>query len=238
MKIIEASSYKDLSAKAAMLFVAQMVEKPNSVLGLATGSSPIGLYQELIDYYKKGIISFKDVVSFNLDEYVGLPKTHKESYDYFMHDQLFNHVDIKEENIHVPNGIFTDANAECDKYEALIKAAGGIDIQLLGIGVNAHIGFNEPSDVFAKKTHRVDLKEETIQANARFFGSEEEVPKEAVTMGISTIMAAKKVVLIASGENKFDALEKTINGPVTPEVPASALQYHPDTTIIFCKTSS
>lgn len=238
MNVLEASGYGDVSAKAAAIFAAQLIEKPDSVLGLATGSTPLGMYKALVNYYNDGLISFKNCISFNLDEYVGLAKDHQESYDYFMHKQLFNHVDIDEKNVHVPDGVFTDANKVCDDYEAAIKAAGGLDIQLLGLGVNGHIGFNEPSDNFVPKTHLVDLAPETIQANARFFDSADEVPKQAITSGIGTIMSAKKILLIASGENKLDALEKTIYGPVTPEVPASALQYHPNVTIIYSKSSN
>lgn len=234
MKVIYTKSYAELSEKAAELIAAQVQEKAESVLGLATGSTPIGTYDKLIEMNKAGKVDFSKVTSINLDEYVGLTGEHDQSYRYFMNDKLFNHVNINKENTNVPNGVAEDIDAECKRYDALIEEKGGIDLQLLGIGHNGHIGFNEPCDIFEKNTHKVQLGESTIQANARFFGSMDEVPKEAVTMGIQAIMLAKKVLLIANGPDKKDIIEKAVNGPVTPQVPASILQFHPDVTVICC----
>lgn len=234
MKVIYTKSYAELSEKAAELIAAQVQEKAESVLGLATGSTPIGTYDKLIEMNKAGKVDFSKVTSINLDEYVGLTGDHDQSYRYFMNDKLFNHVNINKENTNVPNGVAEDIDAECKRYDALIEEKGGIDLQLLGIGHNGHIGFNEPCDIFEKNTHKVQLGESTIQANARFFGSMDEVPKEAVTMGIQAIMLAKKVLLIANGPDKKDIIEKAVNGPVTPQVPASILQFHPDVTVICC----
>lgn len=234
MKVIYTKSYAELSEKAAELIAAQVQGKAESVLGLATGSTPIGTYEKLIEMNKAGKVDFSKVTSINLDEYVGLTGDHDQSYRYFMNDKLFNHVNINKENTNVPNGVAADIEAECKRYDALIEEKGGIDLQLLGIGHNGHIGFNEPCDIFEKNTHRVQLGETTIQANARFFGSMDEVPKEAVTMGIQAIMMAKKVLLIANGPDKKDIIEKAVNGPVTPQVPASILQFHPDVTVICC----
>lgn len=234
MKVIYTKSYAELSEKAAELIAAQVQEKAESVLGLATGSTPIGTYEKLIEMNKAGKVDFSKVTSINLDEYVGLTGDHDQSYRYFMNDKLFNHVNINKENTNVPNGVAEDIEAECKRYDALIREKGGIDLQLLGIGHNGHIGFNEPCDIFEKNTHRVELGASTIQANARFFGSMDEVPKEAVTMGIQAIMLAKKVLLIANGPDKKEIIEKAVNGPVTPQVPASVLQFHPDVTVICC----
>lgn len=232
MKLIKATDYKDMSKKAANIFRAQITLKPDSVLGLATGSTPIGTYEQLIEWYKAGEIDFAAVKTVNLDEYVGLDGDSDQSYRYFMNDKLFNHVNIDKANTNVPNGKAADKNAECDRYEALIKELGGIDVQLLGIGNNGHIGFNEPNDCFDKTTHEVQLTESTINANTRFFASKEDVPTTAISMGIQTIMQAKKIVLIANGASKADIIYDTCFGPITPNVPASALQLHPDVTII------
>jgi len=233
MKFIQTESYEKLSRQAANIISAQIIMKPDSVLGLATGSSPIGIYRQLIEWHKKGDLDFSEVTSINLDEYVGLREDNDQSYRYFMQTQLFDHVNIRRENTYVPNGCAADLEKECAEYDARIERFGGIDLQLLGIGLDGHIGFNEPSDVFVKNTHVVDLHESTIRANARFFGSADEVPRQAVTMGMVSIMQAKKILLIANGPAKKEILEKAFFGPITPEIPASILQLHPDITVVY-----
>lgn len=234
MKVIHATSYSDLSRKAANIISAQVILKPHSVLGLATGSTPIGTYKQLIEWYNKGDIDFSSAITVNLDEYVGLAPTNEQSYRYFMNENLFKHINVPIENTHVPSGLAKDMEEECVKYDALITNLGGIDLQLLGIGHNGHIGFNEPDNAFEKTTHIVSLGESTIQANARFFEDINEVPNKAITMGIKSIMQAKKILLIANGPDKKDIIEKALYGPVTPSVPASILQLHPDLTVICC----
>ena len=233
MKFITVDTYNKLSRQAANIISAQVILKPDSVLGLATGSSPLGTYKQLIEWYEKGDIDFSQVTSVNLDEYVGLDGTNDQSYRYFMDNNFFNYINIKKENTFVPNGCADDLAAEGEAYDNHIKALGGIDLQLLGIGLDGHIGFNEPDSVFTKETHVVELDESTIKANARFFESEADVPRKAVTMGMGGIMGAKKVVLIANGANKKEILEKAFFGPITPEVPASILQLHPNVTVIY-----
>lgn len=232
MKIIRCKDYEDMSKKAAALFFSQIHMKPDCVLGLATGSTPVGTYKQLIKWYEEGELDFSKVKSVNLDEYVGLDGTNDQSYRYFMNENLFNHVNIDKANTNVPNGKADNMNEEALRYEALIESLGGIDMQLLGIGNNGHIGFNEPSDAFDKITHEVKLTDSTIHANARFFETIDDVPKTAISMVIGTIMKAKKVVLIANGPKKADIIYETCFGPITPNVPASALQMHPDATII------
>ena len=232
MKLLIEESYEDMSRRAADVIAEVVVEKPNCVLGLATGSTPIGLYADLVSDCKEGEISFKDVSTYNLDEYRGLAGDHDQSYRYFMNVNLFDHVDIDKAATHVPDGACEDADAACAAYEEAIEAAGGVDIQLLGLGHNGHIGFNEPCDEFPKATHCVTLTESTIQANSRLFDSIDEVPREAYTMGIGTIMKAKKILVVANGEGKADIVRRAFFGPVTPEVPASILQFHPDVTVI------
>ncbi len=234
MKVIHATSYSDLSRKAANIISAQVILKPHSVLGLATGSTPIGTYKQIIEWYNKGDIDFSSTITVNLDEYVGLAPTNEQSYRYFMNENLFRHINIPLENTHVPSGLAEDMEAECVNYDALITNLGGIDLQLLGIGHNGHIGFNEPNNAFEKTTHIVSLGESTIQANARFFDDIKEVPNKAITMGIKSIMQAKKILLNANGPDKKDIIEKALYGPVTPSVPASILQLHPDLTVICC----
>lgn len=234
MKFITVDSYEKLSRQAANIISAQVIIKPDSVLGLATGSSPLGTYRQLIDWYKKGDIDFSECISVNLDEYVGLDGENDQSYRYFMNHNFFHAINIKPENTFVPNGCAEDLTAECEKYDARIADLGGIDLQLLGIGLDGHIGFNEPDDYFVKNTHIVELHESTIKANSRFFENEAEVPREAVTMGMVSIMQAKKILLIASGQNKRDIVEKAFFGPITPKIPASILQLHPDITVIQC----
>lgn len=232
MKIFETANYQEMSRKAANILSAQVILKPDCVLGLATGSTPIGTYDQLVDWYEKGDVDFSEVKTVNLDEYRGLTRDNDQSYYYFMHKHLFDRVNIVPENTHVPDGTENDAEKECESYEQLIESLGGVDIQLLGLGHNGHIGFNEPASVFPQKTHCVDLTESTIEANKRFFASAEDVPRQAYTMGIGTIMKARKILLIVSGEDKADIVEKAFFGPVTPEVPASILQLHRDVIIV------
>lgn len=232
MKIYKAKDYKDMSRKAANIISAQVIMKPNCVLGLATGSTPIGTYDQLVEWYNKGDLDFSEVTTVNLDEYKGLPRTNDQSYYYFMHQHLFDRVNIDPERTNVPNGMEPDAEKECGRYEELIRSLGGVDLQLLGLGHNGHIGFNEPGEVFEKETHCVDLTESTIEANKRFFASADDVPNQAYTMGIKTIMQAKKILIVVNGENKADIVERAFFGPVTPEVPASILQLHNDVTLV------
>jgi glucosamine-6-phosphate deaminase len=232
MKLIQAQNYDDMSRKAANIISAQVILYPRSVLGLATGSTPVGIYRQLIDWYRKGDVDFHEAVSVNLDEYCGLPADNPQSYRYYMQQNFFDHINIVPGNTNVPNGLAKDIDAECARYDRLITDLGGIDLQLLGLGNTGHIGFNEPDDNFDKMTHRVALKEQTIKANARFFDSTDEVPRYAVTMGIKAIMQAQKILLVVSGENKSDILEKSMFGPVTPEIPASILQLHPNVTVV------
>ncbi len=233
MKFFTVENYDKLSRQAANIISAQVIMKPNSVLGLATGSSPLGIYRQLIDWYNKGDLDFSEVTSINLDEYVGLDESNDQSYRYFMQHNFFDHINIKRENTYVPNGCTDDTDRECAEYDARIERVGGIDLQLLGIGLDGHIGFNEPADIFVKATHVVDLHESTIRANARFFESEDQVPRQAITMGMISIMQAKKIVLIANGEAKKDIVQKAFFGPITPTIPASILQLHPDLTVIY-----
>ena len=232
MKIYKAKDYKEMSRKAANIISAQVIMKPNCVLGLATGSTPIGTYDQLVEWYNKGDLDFSEVTTVNLDEYKGLPRTNDQSYYYFMHQHLFDRVNIDPERTNVPNGMEPDAEKECGRYEELIRSLGGVDLQLLGLGHNGHIGFNEPGEAFEKETHCVDLTESTIEANKRFFASADDVPKQAYTMGIKTIMQAKKILIVVNGENKADIVERAFFGPVTPEVPASILQLHNDVTLV------
>lgn len=232
VKIIKAKDYNEMSRKAANIISAQVIMKPDCVLGLATGSSPLGTYAQLIDWYNKGDIDFSQTKSVNLDEYRGLSHDNPQSYYYFMHENFFKHINIDPANTHVPNGMEADSAKACAEHEAIIQELGGIDLQLLGLGNNGHIGFNEPGEAFEKETHCVDLTESTIQANSRFFEKIEDVPTQAYTMGIKSIMMAKKILIIVSGEAKADAVNKSFFGPVVPHVPASILQMHPDVTLV------
>lgn len=232
MKFIIAEDYDAMSRAAANVIAGYVTSHPDCVLGLATGSTPIGLYGCLVKDYEAGVLSFKDVTSFNLDEYRGLDPQHNQSYRYFMEHNLFSHVDIEAARTHVPDGACPDAQAACAAYEQAIAEAGGLGLQLLGLGHNGHIGFNEPADSFPVTTHCVELTESTIQANSRLFDSIDEVPREAYTMGIGTIMKARKILMVVSGEDKAAILEQSLFGPVVPEVPASALQLHPDVTVV------
>lgn len=232
MKIYVSDDYKGMSRKAANIVSAQVILNPACVLGLATGSTPIGMYQQLIDWYNKGDLDFSQVKSVNLDEYVGLAPTHDQSYRYFMQHNLFDHVNIDPANTNVPNGLASDPEAECQRYNEVIRSMGGIDIQVLGMGHNGHIGFNEPGEAFELETHVVDLTERTIEANARFFASKDEVPKRAITMGIKSIMQARQILVVVSGEDKAEIVKKAFFGPVVPQVPASILQMHPN--VVLC----
>ncbi len=232
MRIIKAEDYADMSRKAASLIYAQVISKQNCVLGLATGSTPIGTYEQLIKWYEKGDLDFSQVTSINLDEYKGLSGDNDQSYRYFMNKNLFTHINILPENTFVPDGLEADSQKACDDYNNIIKEKGGVDLQLLGLGHNGHIGFNEPAEIFEKETHCVDLTQSTIDANARFFASMDDVPKQAYTMGIQTIMQAKKVVVVVSGKDKAEIVKRAFFGPITPLVPASVLQLHNDLIIV------
>ena len=232
MRMFCEKDYEAMSRRAAQVIAAEITHNPACVLGLATGSTPEGAYKYLVDWYKKGCLSFQEVLTVNLDEYVGLSPEHEQSYRYFMQSNLFDHVDILPEFTTVPDGLAADLNAECARYDDYIRSQGYAALQLLGIGRNGHIGFNEPGDCFVKETHVVDLTESTIDANARFFASRDDVPKQAISMGIGAIMGAKKVLLCASGEDKADAICKSVCGPITPRCPGSILQLHPNVVLV------
>ena len=232
MRIIRTKNYDEMSRKAAAIIAAQVIHKPDCVLGLATGGTPVGTYKNLVEWYKSGDLDFSEVSTVNLDEYRGLPREHRESYWSFMHRNLFDHVNIPQDRINLPDGTNMDADAECKRYDAVIASMGGVDLQLLGIGHDGHIGFNEPSDAFDMGTHCVDLTEETIEANKRFFASRDEVPRQAYTMGTHTIMSACKVLMIVSGRDKAEIIKKAFFGPVTPHVPASILPMHPNFELV------
>ena len=232
MRVYRAEDYKSMSRQAANIVSAQVILKPNCVLGLATGSTPIGMYQQLVEWFKKGDVDFSQVRSVNLDEYVGLAPTHDQSYRYFMQSNLFDHINILPENTNVPNGLAEDLDAECARYNKVIADLGGVDLQVLGMGHNGHIAFNEPGDDFGLETHVVDLTDSTIDANARFFASRDEVPRKALTMGIRSIMQARHILVVVNGEAKADIVKAAFTGPVTPEVPASVLQLHPNLSLV------
>lgn len=232
MQVVVVDNYKEMSQTAAELFRDRLKEKPKLVLGLATGSTPVGTYCQLIEMHKAGTVSFKQATAFNLDEYCGLTGEHEQSYARFMEEKLFQLIDIEQENTFIPKGDAKDIQSECQHYDALIQERGGIDLQLLGIGENGHIGFNEPNDRLSAGTHRVELDPGTIEANSRFFDSREEVPKSAVTMGMGTILKAKEIVLLAAGVKKADAIRGLLSGKISTNNPASFLQLHPRVTII------
>lgn len=232
MRVYCEKDYDHASRVAANMISAQVIMKPDCVLGLATGSTPIGTYEELIRRYEKGDLDFSLVHSINLDEYKGLDPDNDQSYRYFMNKHLFNSINIDKKNTFVPDGTEADAEKACGQYDEIIRAHGGVDLQILGLGHNGHIGFNEPGSDFAKGTHCVKLAESTISANARFFDSMDDVPKEAYTMGIQSIMQAKKIMVIVSGEGKKDIVREAFLGPITPQVPASVLQLHSDVILV------
>ena len=233
MKIIRAKDYQDMSRKAANIISARVIMKPDCVLGLATGGTPVGTYAQLVDWCNKGDLDFSEVTTVNLDEYRGLPKEHPQSYWYFMNENLFSKVNIDPAKTNLPDGTNLDTAAECARYNGIIHKLGGIDLQLLGIGPNGHIGFNEPGEAFELETHCIDLAPTTIEANKRFFdGNEALVPKQAYTMGIKTIMQARKVLVVANGKAKAQAVKDAVTGPVTPACPGSILQLHPDCILV------
>jgi glucosamine-6-phosphate deaminase len=238
MRIIVTESYEEMSTAAARIVAGQLYLKPNSVLGLATGSTPLLMYQKLVQVHEQIGLDFSEAISFNLDEYLGLEPENPQSYHYFMHENFFDKINIKPENIFIPNGKPDNLDEECKHYDKLIESKGGIDLQILGVGQNAHIGFNEPDIKFEATTHKVKLDEETIEANARFFSDRKDVPRYAISMGIKTIMLAKKVILLANGKNKAEAIYKTIYGGVRPDAPASILQLHQDVLIIVDKEAA
>lgn len=231
MRIIRVKDYQQMSRAAANVISAQVILKPNCVLGLATGSSPIGAYQQLIEWYKKGDVDFSQVTTVNLDEYVGLTPDHDQSYHYFMHHNFFDSINLDPARINIPDGCAKDMPAECARYDGILRSLG-VDLQLLGLGNNGHIGFNEPDDVFSKGTHVVTLTESTREANKRFFPSIDDVPKTAVSMGVFDILQAKRVLMVASGKAKAQAVRDAFFGPITPQVPASILQFHADFTLV------
>ena len=238
MEVLIFETYEDMSKYAARMIAERIKAKPNLVLGLATGSTPVGTYQELIRLHKEEGLDFSQVVTFNLDEYLGLPGDHEQSYRYFMDTNLFNHININKANTHVPDGTAEDPEAFCRQYEEAIKAAGGIDFQVLGIGANGHIAFNEPGSPRDSRTRVVDLDEQTIKDNSRFFASIDEVPRQAISMGMATILEAKEIILLANKANKADAIAKSVEGPMTEQVPASLLQEHPKTTFLVEKEAA
>lgn len=238
MQLIRVSSYEELSRKAADIISAQVILKPGCVLGLATGSTPVGTYRQLIERFRRGDLDFSRVTAFNLDEYLGISPEHPQSYHAFMQEQLFRHINICPRRCHVPEGCAEDPRAFARAYDQAIAEHGGIDLQLLGIGNNGHIGFNEPSGVFYKGTHVVDLTDSTIDANKRFFANREDVPKQAITLGTSGIMHAKKVILLAFGKGKAEAVRAMVTGEIDPKCPASILQLHDDVTLLLDKEAA
>lgn len=235
MNVLVYDNDEQIGIAAGNYMCGQVLAKPDSVLGLATGSTPLKPYGHMIKLYENGAVDFSKVTTFNLDEYCSLDVHDKNSYHTFMYEHLFNHINIPKENINFLNGNADDLEKECQEYEMRIKKSGGIDIQLLGIGSNGHIAFNEPSDSFQRWSHVVKLKESTIKDNSRFFSSIDEVPTQAITMGIGSIMQAKRILIIAMGENKAKAIKQLIDGNVTPQCPASVLQFHTDVTLMLDK---
>jgi len=232
MKIIVAKNYEEISRKAAELVARHITAKPDTVMGLATGSTPLLMYKNIIKIHKGQGLSFSKVISFNLDEYIGISESNENSYHYYMWENFFKHMDILKKNIHMPDGNAKDIEEECRNYECKIEGSGGIDLQILGIGKNGHIGFNEPELYFEATTHKVKLDEDTISANSRFFNSIDDVPRYAISMGIKTIMKAKKILLLASGDEKAEATYSALKGKITPDVPASILQLHQDVIVL------
>ncbi len=226
MRIYRETDYRAMSRRGADILAAQILLRPESVLGLATGSTPVGMYRELVEKNRRGEIDFSGVRTVNLDEYVGLSPEHEQSYRYFMQRNLFDHVNIRPGATHVPDGLAEDLAGECRRYDRLIESLGGVDLQVLGMGRNGHIGFNEPGEDFPLGTHVADLAESTVSANARFFDSRDQVPRQALSMGVRTIFQARRILLMVSGREKADAVAAAFHGPVTPKVPASVLQLH------------
>ena len=237
MRIYQETDYEAMSRRAANLISAEVIRRPDCVLGLATGSTPVGTYRQLAAWNQRGDFSFKEVHTVNLDEYKDLAPTHDQSYRYFMQENLFNHIDIDPANTYVPDGLAADPAAECRRYDELVRSLGYADLQLLGLGRNGHIGFNEPCDSYVKETHVVNLTDSTIDANARFFATRNDVPRQALTMGIGCIMAARRVLLIASGADKAEAVYNAFCGPITPQCPASILQLHNDVVLVGDKAA-
>lgn len=237
MRIIICENYEELSKRGAEFFVSQVMLKPDSILGLATGSTPVGLYQNLIKWNKEGRIDFSEVTSFNLDEYYPIAPDNNQSYRYFMNENLFDHINIDKSRTYVPNGLAADPDAECERYEALIDEKGGIDLQLLGIGRNGHIGFNEPDGELNAKTHITELTKSTIEANSRFFDDISKVPKKALTMGMGTILKSKKILMLVSGKEKHEVLHQLLSDDVTTSNPATLLKVHPDVVVICDKAA-
>ncbi|MDR3164461.1 MAG: glucosamine-6-phosphate deaminase [Synergistaceae bacterium] len=232
MRVYRAIDYNDMSRKAANIISAQIILQPDSVLGLATGSSPLGIYKQLIEWYKKGDLDFSEITSVNLDEYAGLSGDDVNSYRYFMKNNFWIHINIRPENTHIPYGAALDPESECIRYDSIISALGGIDMQLLGLGHNGHIGFNEPGAAFDKDTHLVALTKSTIEANRQFFGGIGVIPSRAYTMGIRSIMQSRKILVVANGAHKARIVKEAFFGPVTPMVPASVLQLHNNVTLV------
>lgn len=235
MEILEFNTYEQMCRKAANLISAQIIIKADSVLGLATGSTPLGIYRILVNWYNKSDLDFSKVRTVNLDEYCGIPFDHPQSYHWFMQTHLFSQVNIRPENTHIPDGLARDIRKECQRYDLLINNLGGIDLQFLGIGHNGHIGFNEPADAFSKYTSYIELSEDTIRSNSRFFATVSDVPRSAITMGMRSIMCSQKIILAANGKNKEGIIHQAMEGPITPNIPASILQLHPDTTVLFSR---
>lgn len=233
MNVLVMKDYSEISRQAALLVAASIALKPNLVLGLPTGRTPLQMYKELVLIYKSGFVDFKDVTTFNLDEYVGLPRKNPNSFYSYMHKNFFKYVNLKKENIYIPNGMADDIEKECLRYERLIRQKGPIDLMILGIGHNGHIGFNEPSNEFIPETHIELLTEQTRMANSRYFGSIKRVPKRAITMGLGTIMHSKKIILLASGRDKAETIKRALMGNITPQFPASILRLHRDCTFII-----
>ncbi len=237
MRIFCGKDYGDMSRKAANLVSAQLLLKPHSVLGLASGSTPLGMYEELTARFRLGDLDFSEAAAVSADEYRGLSPENEQSYRYYMDVHLYDHVNIRKERTFLPDGMAEDPDAACRAYESLIRSLGGIDMQVLGIGRNGHIGFNEPGTAFTEDTHLTDLTPSTVEANRRFFSREEEVPKQALTIGVGTILRARRILLLVSGKEKADILKRAFTGPITPEVPASALRLHRDLTLIGDRAS-
>ncbi|MCD9024866.1 glucosamine-6-phosphate deaminase [Cohnella silvisoli] len=238
MNILTFDSDEKLNEAAANIIIGQIQTTPRAVLGLATGGTPVGIYKEVVRDFQRGMFSFRNVTTFNLDEYVNLPIDHPESYHSYMNTHLFNHIDLPASQCHIPDGNASDTAAECRRYDESIELSGQIDLQLLGLGHNGHIGFNEPAHALIKGTHVVDLAEETLEANARFFDSIDDVPKQALTMGVGTILKAKKILLVVKGADKADIVHRALKGPITTDCPASLLQTHPNLIVLLDSTAA